>query len=112
MFASIATSASAAGIEHVSWLAGCWKGGNGDRVVEEQWMAARGGLMLGMSRMVAADQLRAHESMRIQEEGGRLVFRPSRKASPRTRFARLPRRTTGSCSRIPSTISPSCHLFA
>ncbi len=80
--ATIATSAHAAGIESMSWLAGCWKGGSGDPVVEEQWMAARGGLMLGMGRTVAGERVTAHEHMRIQEEGDRLVFtaKPAGKA--------------------------------
>lgn len=66
--------ASAATIADLHWLAGCWAGGNGDRRVEEQWMAPAGGTMLGMSRTVAGTETRAFEFMRIEEAGGKLVF--------------------------------------
>ena len=40
---------------------------------QEQWMAARGGLMLGMGRAVAGERVDAREHMRIEEEGDRAV---------------------------------------
>jgi len=58
----------------LSWLAGCWERTSGDRHVEEQWMEPRGGMMLGMNRTVAGGRAVEFESMRIQEEGGGLVF--------------------------------------
>lgn len=61
-------------IEHLAWLAGCWQRSNGDRMFEEQWMAARGGMMLGISRTVRAGRVTAYEQMRIYERGDSLVF--------------------------------------
>ena len=74
-----ALPACAASIGDLDWMAGCWVGGEGDRRVEEQWMAPAGGTMLGMSRTVAGGKTRAYEFMRIEEADGRLVFvaRPS-----------------------------------
>ena len=89
MFASIASSVQAADIEPMSWLAGCWKGGSGERIVEEQWMAPRAGLMLGISRTVAGERVVAHEHMQIQEEGDRLVFTAKPAGKPEDSFRSL-----------------------
>lgn len=56
------------------WLAGCWEQRAGNRLVEEQWMAPRGGTMLGMSRTTRGDTLVEYEQVRIFERGGKLVY--------------------------------------
>jgi hypothetical protein len=56
------------------WLAGCWEQRAGGRLVEEQWMAPRGGTMLGMSRTTRGDTLVEYEQVRIFERGGKLVY--------------------------------------
>ena len=61
-------------IKQASWMAGCWRQSNGNRVVDEQWMAPRGGAMLGMSRTVRNDSLAELEHLRIVERSGRLVY--------------------------------------
>jgi hypothetical protein len=68
-----------ASVARLSWLAGCWEGEQGGRRYEEQWMAPRGGSMIGMSRTVRGDRTSEFEFMHIREEEGRLVFtaRPS-----------------------------------
>jgi hypothetical protein len=73
---SIGVSAAQAppGIERVGWLAGCWGRSAGARVVEEQWMRPRGGLMLGAGRTVEGDSLIEFEQVRILEREGRLVY--------------------------------------
>src|SRR5262245_28802385 len=65
---------SPASLSSVQWLAGCWEGGGGERVVDEQWMAPRGGMMLGMGRTVVGQAVREFEQMFIREDGGKLVF--------------------------------------
>jgi hypothetical protein len=40
--------AASASIDRVAWLQGCWALTDGQRVVEEQWMAPGGGIMIGM----------------------------------------------------------------
>ena len=59
-----------------TWLAGCWEASSpdGERSVEEQWMAPRGGLMLGLSRSVRDGEARSHEFLAIRETEGRLVY--------------------------------------
>jgi hypothetical protein len=61
-------------IDRLDWLSGCWQRRNQTRVVDEQWMAPRGGTMLGMSRSVRGDTLVEFEQLRIYERKGRLVF--------------------------------------
>ena len=54
---------SAAPIDRLAWLQGCWAQSTGDRVVDEQWMGPRGGAMMGMSRTAASGLLyEAHPS--------------------------------------------------
>lgn len=61
-------------IADLAWLAGCWRLARGGRVVDEQWMAPRGGTMLGMSRTVAGGRTVEFESMRLHVRDGRPVF--------------------------------------
>jgi len=70
------------GVDALVWLAGCWQGGDADRIIEEQWMAPRGGTLIGMSRTVAGDRTAEHESLQIrqQEDGVFYVARPSGEA--------------------------------
>jgi hypothetical protein len=70
------------GIAHVAWLGGCWERSTARGSVEEQWMAPRGGCMIGISRSVRADTLFAHEFLLIREQEGRLAYeaRPSGQA--------------------------------
>lgn len=61
-------------IARIGWIAGCWERREGDRLVEEQWMAPRGAIMLGMGRTVRGDTLVEYEQLRIYERGGSLVY--------------------------------------
>lgn len=68
-------------IDSLAWLAGCWAGERGERRFEEQWMAPRAGLMLGMGRTVKGDnELADYEQLQIREEQGVLIYtaRPAR----------------------------------
>lgn len=58
------------------WLAGCWRRESASRVVEEQWMAPAGGVILGMSRTVAKadDKLVEFEQVRMEARGDRVVY--------------------------------------
>ena len=69
-------------VAQVGWMAGCWELAAGPRLIEEQWMRPRGGLMLGASRTVAGDSLREYEQVALFERGGRLVYAaaPARQA--------------------------------
>jgi hypothetical protein len=75
-------SAPAERLARLEWMAGCWEGVSGPRVVEEHWTRPRAGLMLGASRTVQGDSLVEFEQVKLLERGGRLVFAaaPSRQA--------------------------------
>jgi hypothetical protein len=45
-----------------------------DRITEEQWMAPRGGVMIGMSRTVRGDSLIELEQVRIESRGTDLFY--------------------------------------
>jgi len=65
-----------AALEAVAWLAGCWRveSPDGQNAAEEQWMAPRGGLMVGMSRSIRGGVARGHEFLTIRVEDGTLVY--------------------------------------
>lgn len=66
---------AAVAINQLGWLAGHWRMEKGGRVVEEQWMAPAGGVMLGMSRTVSRGKVVEHEFIQIREgPGGALYF--------------------------------------
>ena len=61
-------------VAQVGWIAGCWERSAGTRLIEEQWMRPRAGLMLGVSRTVVGDSLREYEQVALFERGGHLVY--------------------------------------
>jgi hypothetical protein len=83
MGASIGTSTASLGdferqtpadVQRLAWLGGCWQQRSGARVVEEHWMAPRGGVMLGMSRTARNDTVIEYEQLRIFQRGSRVVY--------------------------------------
>jgi len=61
-------------IEAVAWMQGCWELSSPGRTVEEQWMAPRGGTMLGVGRTVRDGQLAEYELVLIRERGDGLSY--------------------------------------
>ena len=78
-------------LHRLAWLAGCWQRNSPTRVVEEQWMAPRGGMMLGMGRTVAAaaDSVIEFEQTTIEETGGKLVFTANPSGQKRDSFTSI-----------------------
>ena len=76
-------------IDRLAWLAGCWERRTESSLTEEQWMAPRGGTMLGMGRVVRAGETVDFETMRIEARGDTLVFvaHPSGQAQAEFRAA-------------------------
>ena len=62
-------------VSRLAWVSGCWQrvARNG-QTIDEQWMAPRAEMMLGMSRTVRGDSLIEYEQLRIFERGGRAVY--------------------------------------
>ena len=61
-------------IGRVTWLQGCWAAQEGDRTVEEQWLAPRASSMLGVARTTHGSMLTDYEMMLIRERGDRLSY--------------------------------------
>jgi len=62
------------GIERAAWLQGCWELVSPTRTVEEFWMAAKGGSMIGVSRTISDGKTTAYEMVLLREERDRLAY--------------------------------------
>ncbi|MFT6660388.1 MAG: hypothetical protein ACJA0K_000361 [Maricaulis maris] len=74
----IAGSAAAADDGDLDWLAGHWKSGGDDPVIEEIWTDGAGGLLLGLNRTQVGGQAVAFEFLRIERTptGSRYCAQP------------------------------------
>ena len=70
----------------LGWLQGCWAVVNQGRAIEEQWMAPRGGTMLGMGRTVRGSTLVEYELVLIKEQEGRLAYEAHPSGQPTATF--------------------------
>lgn len=70
----------------LAFLTGCWRLDVKGRTVEEQWMAPRGGSLLGMSRTVVDGKTTEFEFLQIRDlpEGLTYIAKPSNQ--PEARF--------------------------
>jgi hypothetical protein len=73
-------------VERVGWLQGCWRSTRGDATIEEQWMAPRGGSMLGMGRTVRGGKTVEYELVLIAERDGRLAYEAHPSGQPPATF--------------------------
>lgn len=73
-------------VDRLRWLTGCWQNRVGQTVTDEQWMAPAGQAMIGMSRTVSNERLRAWEALRIVTDSGRLVYVAQPQGGAPTRF--------------------------
>ena len=76
-FLSVAGCAQAADtpLTRVAWLAGCWRGLNGEPGTAEHWMPLAGGTLLGVGRTVRQGRTVEHEFLQIRETSdGKLVY--------------------------------------
>jgi len=59
----------------LAWMAGCWQGTLASGAVyEEVWMAPKGGVMMGISRVSRAERVVGWEFLRIADEEGAAVY--------------------------------------
>ncbi|MGB0578647.1 MAG: DUF6265 family protein [Limisphaerales bacterium] len=61
-------------IADLAWLADAWTGQKRTSSIEEHWSPPRGGAMLGVSRTITKDKMRAFDYLRIIERDGGLVY--------------------------------------
>src|SRR5690349_9435796 len=87
--AIVAAAAQAADspLARVAWLAGCWRGLNGEPGTAEHWMPLAGGTLLGVGRTVRQGRTVEHEFLQIRETPeGRLVYIASPSGQPTATF--------------------------
>src|SRR5262245_44057099 len=78
--AQTAARAAQSVLDRVAWLQGCWQTAAAapseveGPVVEEQWMAPRGGTMIGMGRTVRGGKTTEYELVVVREQDGRLAY--------------------------------------
>lgn len=89
---SVGTAVAQDALDGLSWLAGCWRheANGGEVVIDEHWMAPRGGTMLAVSRTVTGDRTLGHEFLRIEVRGDRTVFVANPSGQAETEFVREP----------------------
>jgi len=61
-------------LQDFAWLAGHWRIEQADRLIDEQWMAPAGGLMMGMARTVQGGKVREHEFTLLRQETNGDIF--------------------------------------
>jgi|SoiMethySBSTD1v2_1073268.scaffolds.fasta_scaffold04683_7 uncharacterized protein DUF6265 len=71
-------------IDRVAWMHGCWRMTTPQSIVEEQWMAPRGGTMIGVGRTVArpadakggggGERTTDYEFVVLKEQNGQLAY--------------------------------------
>jgi hypothetical protein len=65
LFATSVQPAGKPGIADFDWIGGHWCGGTAPERIEEYWMPARGGMLIGMGRTTRAERTLSFEFMRI-----------------------------------------------
>jgi Domain of unknown function (DUF6265) len=88
---AVAAASSVAGqphlpIDRVAWLHGCWQSMTPQSTIEEQWMAPRGGTMVGMARTVRGGRTTEYELVVIKEQDGRLAYEAHPSGQPSAVF--------------------------
>ena len=84
-----AATGTPASVQSLAWMAGHWQGDDQGVLTEEHWMAPRGGVMLATSRTVKGGKMVEFEFLRIEEVGGKLLYRAQPGGRPATDFARV-----------------------
>jgi Domain of unknown function (DUF6265) len=74
-------------LQDFAWLAGHWRIEKDDVLVDEQWMAPAGGLMIGMARTVRGGKVREYEfTLLRQEPNGDILYIASPSRQTETAF--------------------------
>ena len=73
-------------ISSLSWLSGAWGGDDSGMFNEETWLEPKAGSMLAVHRDVKGGKTVGFEFLRIEEQGGSLVYIASPGGKPPTPF--------------------------
>jgi hypothetical protein len=89
--AIVRTAAPTDPLADVAWLSGAWAGTkpNGE-LVEEHWMSADGGSLIGSGRSVQHGKTKFFEHLRIEARDGTPVYVAQPLGRPPTEFSRTP----------------------
>ena len=79
----------------VAWLQGCWLAASPQRTIEENWTAARGGTMIGVSRTVRGDSLADFELVILRQRDSTLEYEAHPARQPVATFTARAASTTG-----------------
>ena len=79
-------AAAAAELPDLRWLAGCWSGPDPGAETTECWMDERGGMMLGVGRIVGRDGTVSFEYLRIVAEPDGVSYVASPRGGTTTTF--------------------------
>ena len=74
-------------VDQLAWLTGCWRIARGDEVIDEQWMAPRAGVMLGMSRTVRAGRTTSTEFVTLRPVDGGFAYEANPSGQQPTAFS-------------------------
>lgn len=82
VFTMLTSPPQAPTVKDVAWISGCWALTQNGRHVVEQWTAAEGGTIVGLSRTVANDKTKEWEFLIVREgaKGLEYVAKPSGQA--------------------------------
>ena len=69
-----AAAQTQSGIERAAWLEGCWESAAPGRTVEESWLPAKGGNMIGVGRTIRDGKTTSYEMVVLREHGERLEY--------------------------------------
>ncbi len=81
-----AAGADASAPTGFGWLSGHWCAGSGGELIEEQWLPARGDVMLGLGRTVKASRTVSFEFLRIESAKGTTNYLAQPQGAPPTAF--------------------------
>jgi hypothetical protein len=73
-------------IADLGWIAGHWAGPVGRAQSEEQWIAPKAGMMLGVSRTVVGERTVAFEFLRIEKRADGIYYVAQPNGRPPTDF--------------------------
>ncbi|ALS98158.1 DUF6265 family protein [Lacimicrobium alkaliphilum] len=71
---TLSVSSKAQTLEDLNWMSGYWVSSEGGATLEELWMPASGGMMVGLNRSVYANGRSAFEYLRIAESDSSIVY--------------------------------------
>lgn len=86
-FAQNAFAADPPKLADLNWISGHWCSHDEKERIEEQWMAARGSLLLGVSHTTRGERTVSFEFMRIASTSSGIAFIAQPNGAPPTSFA-------------------------